>query len=82
MDDRDRSVSPEVLDPSSDFTNTFHDDDDGFDHPPPGLVRDLETRAITVSQLIQEVKGIYAGLGMFCQRSLRLNVVLTSGSHG
>lgn len=65
VDDRDRSASPEVLDPSSDFTNTFVDDDDGVDHPTPGLLRDLETRAITVSQLIQEVKGIYAGLGMF-----------------
>lgn len=64
MNDRDRSVSLEVLDPLSDLTNTFHDDDDGFNHPPSGLLRDLETRAITVSQLIQEVKGIYAGLGM------------------
>lgn len=32
-------------------------------HPAPRLLKDLETRAITVSQLIQEVKGIYAGLG-------------------
>lgn len=32
-------------------------------HPAPRLLKDLETRAITVAQLIQEVKGIYAGLG-------------------
>lgn len=63
-DDRDRSASPEVLDPSSDLTNTLLEEDDGVDLPTPGLLRHLDTRAITVSQLIQEVKGIYAGLGM------------------
>lgn len=36
---------------------------DDVEQPPTALLRDLETRAITVSQLIQEVKGIYAGLG-------------------
>ncbi|KAK5076668.1 hypothetical protein LTS08_005839 [Lithohypha guttulata] len=41
--------------------------DTGFeDHPEPNtnLLRNLETRPITVPQLIQEVKGIYAGLVM------------------
>lgn len=35
---------------------------------PAELLRDLETRPITVAQLIQEVKGIYAGLGMYALR--------------
>lgn len=33
--------------------------------PSRDLLRDLETRSITVAQLIAEVKGIYAGLGMY-----------------
>jgi hypothetical protein len=51
----------ETLDPPNSIHEDILDDDTG--HPPPGLLRDLETRAITTSQLIQEVKGIYAGLG-------------------
>lgn len=60
MTDSDHEDSPEALD-ATNFSETFLDDDTS--HPSPGLLRDLETRAISVSQLIQEVKGIYAGLG-------------------
>lgn len=58
--DTDPADSVEVLDASS-IHETFLEDDPS--HQPPELLRDLETRAISVSQLIQEVKGIYAGLG-------------------
>lgn len=61
--DTDPSDSLEVLDASNSQENFLDHDDDDISHPSPGLLRDLETRAITVSQLIQEVKGIYAGLG-------------------
>ena len=50
-------TSPEPVEPSPYF------DHEESVQPPAELLRDLETRAITVSQLIQEVKGIYAGLG-------------------
>ncbi|KAK5953876.1 hypothetical protein OHC33_005147 [Knufia fluminis] len=66
----DHSDSAEVPDNSSAFPDTFFDDDTG--HPPPGLLRDLETRAITVSQLIQEVKGIYAGLVMVEKKCIEI----------
>jgi len=39
--------------------------DDDLSHNSPGLLRELETRNVTVSQLTQEVNGIYAGLGMY-----------------
>ena len=42
---------------------------DDSDQPSTALLKDLETRAITVSQLIQEVKGIYAGLGQLLPSS-------------
>lgn len=45
-------------------STSIHDDqDDSNPLPPILLLKDLETRSITVAQLIQEVKGIYAGLG-------------------
>lgn len=50
------------------------------DQPPVELLKDLETRPITVAQLIQEVKGIYAGLGM--QLKVIHLIVLTNLSHG
>lgn len=31
--------------------------------PPPPILKHLETNTVTASQLIQEVKGIYTGLG-------------------
>ena len=62
-DDAIHSEPVELVDHKSDYNETFVEDDEDFHHPSLGLVRDLETRAITVSQLIQEVKGIYAGLG-------------------
>lgn len=34
-----------------------------FEEPPVELLKDLETKPITVAQLTQEVKDIYAGLG-------------------
>lgn len=37
--------------------------EDDKDSQPPQLVRDLESRSITTAALIQEVRGIYAGLG-------------------
>lgn len=61
--DNDHSDSLEVLEVSNSQETFLDHDDDDTSHSSPGLLRDLETRAITVSQLIQEVKGIYAGLG-------------------
>jgi hypothetical protein len=45
------------------YTRVNYVQEDNSGQPSPILLRDLETRAITVPQLIQEVKGIYAGLG-------------------
>lgn len=49
--------------PNSAYSLVEYAEEENTGHPPPRLLRDLETRAITVPQLIQEVKGIYAGLG-------------------
>lgn len=51
--------------PDSAYSLVEYAQEENTGHPPPRLLRDLETRAITVPQLIQEVKGIYAGLGKY-----------------
>ena len=70
----ERHPSPGLIEPSPYF------DHDESAQPPAELLRDLETRAITVSQLIQEVKGIYAGLGTV--RSPLLVNATNNISHG
>jgi len=37
--------------------------DNDMTHRTPGVPKDLETRAMAVSQLVREVKGICAGVG-------------------
>lgn len=61
--------SPVEPEPS---TSVHHDPDDPNSLPPIRLLKDLETRSITVAQLIQEVKGIYAGLGKYSVWSSRI----------
>jgi len=55
-----RSESPELIYQDSGFDDHYLNDEIG--QTPPGLSRNLDTRPITVPQLIQEVKNIYAGL--------------------
>jgi len=71
-DNKDDQQSADIVDSKSDLTNIFLDDDDDVSSATPGLLRDLETRAITVSQLIQEVKGIYAGLVMVEEKCIEI----------
>ncbi|KAJ9663494.1 hypothetical protein H2198_000760 [Neophaeococcomyces mojaviensis] len=65
-----RSESPEPLDIRFNAQDGFDDDDTG--NPPLKLIRELETRPITVSQLVQEVKGIYAGLVMVEKKCIEI----------
>jgi len=77
--DGTQSESAEVVDAKTTLTDRFPEDDEDS-HTNSGLLRDLETRAITVPQLVQEVKGIYAGLGV---SSIVYHVlVLTTCSYG
>ena len=77
LEDANHSDSAELIDNKSAFTDTLLGEDD-VSHATTGLLRDLATRPITVSQLIQEVKGIYAGLGklvpfvLICANQLQL----------
>ena len=65
-----RSESPELIYQDSGFDDPYFNDEPG--QPPPGLLRDLETRPITVSQLIQEEKGIYADLVMVEKKCMNI----------
>lgn len=57
-----RAESPELIYQDSGFDDHYLNDEIG--QTPPSPLRNLDTRPITVSQLIQEVRGIYAGLVM------------------
>lgn len=64
------------------YTRDDYAKEEDTGHPSLRLLRDLETRAITVPQLIQEVKGIYAGLGtsMTCSpKSSTTDLILSNG---
>lgn len=71
LDEANSSVRLEL---HPDGWTRHYSDELGLDpeQPPTALLRDLETRAITVSQLIQEAKGIYAGLVMVEKKCIEI----------
>lgn len=66
----DGTASDEATDADFNFIHSAQEELD--EHPPLKLLRDLQTRAITVPQLIQEVKGIYAGLAMVEKKCIEI----------
>lgn len=68
--------------PDSAYSLVKYAQEENTGHPPPRLFKDLETRAITVPQLIREVKGIYAGLGKCTALSIVISNANAVRSHG
>ena len=62
---KSHSPPPTGLDEAESPSRSYYHigESDDIHQPEAKLVKDLQTRALTVFQLIQEVKGIYAGLG-------------------